>query len=157
MSAKKRKKSSFGRYICALGLLIKVIQLISTSLGVSEMGNTVWTAIFVCLTAGGLFIVALEWRGATSIFSAACALGVMLSLISTQNTVILNCILYFWLISYALMLFSMGGKRRLCSLGVFLCIVLLLLCAGHVISLTKLLGTVLLCFMYTLMGIGISV
>ena len=106
MSAKKRKKSSFGRNICALGLLIKVIQLISTSLGVSEMGNTVWTAIFVCLTAGGLFIVALEWRGATSIFSAACALGVMLSLISTQNTVILNCILYFWLISYALMLFS---------------------------------------------------
>lgn len=153
----KKKKTLMGRLLTGFGLILKVVQIVTTAAGVREMGNTEWTAITASFLAGGLLVFALERRGKTAPFAAVCAVAVLLSMIKTQVAVLLYGIMFLMLISYALMLFTMKKKAAVCGVLTLLCTAALILCAFKVISIAALPGTVLLTAMYLIMAAGLFV
>ena len=149
------RKRRMGSYVTAIGLFLKVVQIVCTAAGAEAFGNTVWTALTACFLAGGLLIFALERRGATGVFASLGALCALCSVINTQSAYLLYVPLFGLPAVFSLMLLTMRGKSPLFGFLSLVCVVILALCALKVMVISAAVGTYVLVIMYIFLCVGL--
>lgn len=159
----KRKKTTLGKVILAIGLLWHLVSNVLLILGITVLSAQVPSIIGVCLLAGGFVVYALErHKGEQRFFAILGAVTVMLSLIETtiiKNTAAIIIILTVQLLCPSIILIiGRSGLKR--TFGTISLLLALFVCAsgfGWITVTAFRAPEIAICAIYALTGIGMII
>jgi len=147
-----------GRALTAIGIALKLTQIIGAAFGVSLLSGTLMTLVTTCFMVGGLAVIASENLNVTGALALISLVGIIGGIIPGENAVFLFAFMAVSLLSFAAMLISMKRKNRIIpGVGVILLTGLLALHTFGVFSLPTVAVTAVLILIYVSMGAGLYV